>query len=320
MFEIVIGTDRTESVLVSTNFNCVPSVRPPRFPTRPHLLEDLGFTRRFRAEYRAQCSASFLPGFRLLSQSPPAEQQEPQVSRHPTVYSAQSAFKMVDIVPLSSYPSHLSLLPSIQTCNITNLPENYFLKYYLYHAMTWPQLSFVAIVRPDGKNASSQHPKVVGYVLAKLEEDIPASAPQHGHITSISVLRTHRRLGIAEKLMRLSARAMAEVYNAEYVSLHVRVSNKAALALYKDRLGFEVEKTEKGYYADGEDALQMKWTLDQFKKGLPGADGEGSEGVDEGGETGSMEKIEGKEKEKMFKVKVGRGLGVGDLVERNESK
>jgi hypothetical protein len=38
------------------------------------------------------------------------------------------------------------LLPSIQTCNITNLPENYFLKYYLYHALTWPQLSFVAVV------------------------------------------------------------------------------------------------------------------------------------------------------------------------------
>lgn len=108
--------------------------------------------------------------------------------------------KMVDIVPLSSYPSNIHLLPSVQTCNITNLPENYFLKYYLYHALTWPQLSFVAIVRG---NNSEKYPKVVGYVLAKMEEE-PTDGVQHGHITSLSVMRTHRRLGIAERLMRLS--------------------------------------------------------------------------------------------------------------------
>jgi peptide alpha-N-acetyltransferase len=122
---------------------------------------------------------------------------------------------MVDIVPLSSYPSYIDLLPSIQTCNITNLPENYFLKYYLYHALTWPQLSFVAVVRPKNGyksggsgpgiagDISGQYPKVVGYVLAKMEEE-PTDGVQHGHITSLSVMRTHRRLGIAERLMRMS--------------------------------------------------------------------------------------------------------------------
>lgn len=114
---------------------------------------------------------------------------------------------MVDIVPLSSYPSYIDLLPSIQTCNITNLPENYFLKYYLYHALTWPQLSFVAVVRPKNGYANGsvagEYPKVVGYVLAKMEEE-PTDGMQHGHITSLSVMRTHRRLGIAERLMRMS--------------------------------------------------------------------------------------------------------------------
>lgn len=122
---------------------------------------------------------------------------------------------MVDIVPLSSYPSYIDLLPSIQTCNITNLPENYFLKYYLYHALTWPQLSFVAVVRPRAGykpsstgagiagDVSGEYPKVVGYVLAKMEEE-PTDGNQHGHITSLSVMRTHRRLGIAERLMRMS--------------------------------------------------------------------------------------------------------------------
>lgn len=110
---------------------------------------------------------------------------------------------MVDIVPLSSYPSYISLLPSVQTCNITNLPENYFLKYYLYHALSWPQLSFVAVVRPKHNSLKNEYPKVVGYVLAKMEEE-PADGKAHGHITSLSVMRTHRRLGIAERLMKMS--------------------------------------------------------------------------------------------------------------------
>jgi ribosomal protein S18 acetylase RimI-like enzyme len=227
---------------------------------------------------------------------------------------------MVDILPLSSYPSHISLLPSIQTCNITNLPENYFLKYYLYHALTWPQLSFVAVVRTS---KPQKYPKVVGYVLAKMEED-PPDGVQHGHITSLSVMRTHRRLGIAERLMRLSQRAMAEVFNASYVSLHVRMSNTAALHLYRDTLGFEVEKVEAKYYADGEDAFAMRMDLTGMQiKDVPEVD----EDKDEGGDVGSLGKKGegaepnegGKEKERMVKVKVGRGLGVGDLVERNES-
>ena len=36
-------------------------------------------------------------------------------------------------------------IPHVQQTNITNLPENYFCKYYLYHAMSWPQLSYVAV-------------------------------------------------------------------------------------------------------------------------------------------------------------------------------
>lgn len=40
---------------------------------------------------------------------------------------------------------------------------------------------------------------------------------------------------------------MATVYKASYVSLHVRKSNRAALGLYRDTLGFTQKDTEKGY-------------------------------------------------------------------------
>ena len=35
-------------------------------------------------------------------------------------------------------------------------------------------------------------------------EEEPGDGIQHGHITSLSVMRTYRRLGLADKLMRQS--------------------------------------------------------------------------------------------------------------------
>lgn len=72
----------------------------------------------------------------------------------------------------------------------------------------------------------------------------------NGHITSLSVLRTHRKLGIAYQLMSATRRNlswgllifidkdMQEVFKADYCSLHVRVSNRAALGLYEGKLGY----------------------------------------------------------------------------------
>ncbi|KAJ3220268.1 N-terminal acetyltransferase A complex catalytic subunit ard1 [Dinochytrium kinnereticum] len=115
----------------------------------------------------------------------------------------------------------------MQNCNVMNLPENYQMKYYIYHAVSWPQLSHVAV---DAKG------RMVGYVLAKMEEE-PGESP-HGHITSLAVMRNFRRLGIAEKLMNQAQRAMVESFGAKYCSLHVRKSNRAALQLYRDTLKF----------------------------------------------------------------------------------
>ncbi|KAJ3576202.1 hypothetical protein NP233_g611 [Leucocoprinus birnbaumii] len=120
----------------------------------------------------------------------------------------------------------------------------------LYHAMTWPSLSYVA---EDHKG------RIVGYILAKMEEDLKDGEEPHGHVTSISVLRPYRRLGLAKKLMVQSQEAMATVYRGAYVSLHVRKSNRAALSLYRDTLGFTAQKLASD--ADGEDAYAMRLDL-----------------------------------------------------------
>ncbi|KAK1479878.1 acetyltransferase [Colletotrichum cuscutae] len=217
-------------------------------------------------------------------------------------------------------------LPLIQHANLENLPENYFLKYYLYHALSWPQLSYVAVDVSRPKRTPYDYPKIVGYVLAKMEEE-PTDGVAHGHITSLSVMRTHRRLGIAEKLMRQSQLAMVETFGARYVSLHVRVSNQAAIHLYRDTLGFKNEKTESKYYADGEDAYCMKLDLGYIREQIQderdreeeeAATGEAADEGEAVGDVGRDPNAPAADKKR--KVKVGRGLGVGELVEKNESK
>ncbi|KAF9490872.1 acyl-CoA N-acyltransferase [Pleurotus eryngii] len=143
-------------------------------------------------------------------------------------------------------------LPGMQATNLQNLPENYLMKFWIYHAATWPQISFVA---------EDQKGRIVGYVLAKIDDESADKGEVHGHVNSISVLRSYRRLGLAKKLMLLSQEAMADVYKASFVSLHVRKSNKAAIGLYRDSLGFEVVSVEQKYYGDGEDALNMRLTM-----------------------------------------------------------
>lgn len=50
-------------------------------------------------------------------------------------------------------------LLAMQAANLSCLPENYQMKYYFYHLLSWPNLSYVA---EDTNN------KIVGYVLAKM--------------------------------------------------------------------------------------------------------------------------------------------------------
>ncbi|KAL7538700.1 hypothetical protein ACHAXR_009427 [Thalassiosira sp. AJA248-18] len=169
--------------------------------------------------------------------------------------------------------SNVNDLIEIQQCNLWCLPENYQMKYYFYHLLSWPQLLWVA-EDYDGR--------IVGYVLAKMEED--ESKPPHGHITSLAVLRTHRKRGIATALMRRSQVEMADVFGAEFVSLHVRKSNRAAFHLYAETLKYEINDIERGYYADGEDAYDMRCTFGQNVK-------KGGEGEKEMNDADAVEKV-----------------------------
>lgn len=97
--------------------------------------------------------------------------------------------------------------------------------------------------------------RIVGYVLSKMEEE---ASVVHGHITSLAVLRPYRKLGLARRLMHCAHEAMKDTFEAQYVSLHVRESNTAAKHLYIESLGYTIHDIEAKYYADSEDAYDMR--------------------------------------------------------------
>ncbi len=82
---------------------------------------------------------------------------------------------------------------------------------------------------------------------------------REGHIVSVAVLPAWRRKGIASQLVEELYKIFRK-YGKKRVKLEVRLSNKAAIALYEN-LGFERQKIVKKYYEDGEDAAMMKKRL-----------------------------------------------------------
>lgn len=190
-------------------------------------------------------------------------------------------------------------VPSIQRCNLATLPENYNSQFYVSHMRQWPDLCLVAEhVTPSSQQKSRYNgfpgiihpkpePKIVGYVLGKVEQKsvggafplLPDSMNAHdrdafyehyesqqqqhsesvGHVTSLAVLQDHRRCGLAGALMK-QLHYHLEARDASAVGLHVRKSNVAAAKLYESD-GYSFENIIPQYYQDGEDAYFMRKIL-----------------------------------------------------------
>ena len=95
--------------------------------------------------------------------------------------------------------------------------------------------------------------EAVGYVCGEtLFED--------AEIARVAVIKAHRRKGYGEKLLTAFENAVF-ARGARAVFLEVRASNVAALSLYTKN-GFSQTRVRKRYYADGEDAVEMKKELE----------------------------------------------------------
>lgn len=90
--------------------------------------------------------------------------------------------------------------------------------------------------------------KIIGYLVGQLIFEM-------GDLFYIAVDSHYRGNGIGIQLMNFFMKD-AKSQGVEAISLEVRLSNEAAISLYK-RCGFQQIGTRKNYYADGEDAALM---------------------------------------------------------------
>ncbi|KAI9756855.1 MAG: hypothetical protein M4579_003691 [Chaenotheca gracillima] len=158
--------------------------------------------------------------------------------------------------------------------NLTNLDpltETYDLSFYLNYLAKWPSM-FNVVEGTSGE--------INGYIMGKLESSPRAfsqsehSLPWHGHITAVTIAPRARRMGFARKLCE-SLENISDEYNAWFVDLFVRESNKVAIGMYRT-MGYSVFRRVVEYYSDdpttgrsdGEDAFDMRKPLsrDKYRK------------------------------------------------------
>jgi len=105
---------------------------------------------------------------------------------------------------------------------------------------------------PEGFIVAEDKGKILGYAIGEVQKDC-------GKIISIAVYPIYRKKGIGKEL----ANFLIEYFkkkNLKKISLHVRKNNLAAISFYKN-LGFQILKTIKNYYQNGDDAYLMKRNL-----------------------------------------------------------
>jgi ribosomal-protein-alanine N-acetyltransferase len=144
-------------------------------------------------------------------------------------------------------------LESVTRINEACLPENYTDIFFIDLHRRYPETFVVA----------EENGHAAGYIMCRIEAGLASlgltGMVKKGHVVSIAVMPEHRRKGVADALMTTAMEGMRK-YNAKQCYLEVRVTNEAAVGLYK-KLGFEISRTVRGYYADGEDAYVMSRKL-----------------------------------------------------------
>jgi ribosomal-protein-alanine N-acetyltransferase len=144
-------------------------------------------------------------------------------------------------------------LEAVMQINRECLPENYTPLFFMNLYKRFPETFIVA----------EANKKIAGYIMCRIETGIPSfkllGITRRGHVISIAVLPNHQQKGVGYALIRESMQAMVN-YKAKECYLEVRTSNLPAVGLYK-KLGFEIARTSKNYYADGEDAFVMSRQL-----------------------------------------------------------
>lgn len=137
--------------------------------------------------------------------------------------------------------------------NLDPLTETYNCSFYMLYLASWPSLC---------ATMEDANGRMMGYILGKAEGE---GKLWHGHVTAVTVSPEYRRLGVAKSLMDYLETTSSTLYNANFVDLFVRESNKVAQQMYT-KLGYTVYRRVLDYYAGEEDAFDMRKALPRDKK------------------------------------------------------
>ncbi|ELA41574.1 uncharacterized protein VICG_01438 [Vittaforma corneae ATCC 50505] len=150
---------------------------------------------------------------------------------------------------------------SLDLANLDAKSENFTFSYYMGYLLNHPCDFFT--VRSFFPFLS-QHTSMIftnpilGYAFGRKE----LKEKLCYHLSAISVAPSARELGIGTKLMRLFE-CTGNSYEAWFIDLFVRESNKLAISFYK-RLGYVVYRTIFDYYMyPRENAFDMRLSLDK---------------------------------------------------------
>ena len=105
---------------------------------------------------------------------------------------------------------------------------------------------------PEGFIVAEDKGKILGYAIGEVQKDC-------GKIISIAVHPAWRKKGIGKKLANFLIEHFKKE-NLKKISLHVRKNNLAAISFYQN-LGFQILKTIKNCYQNGDDADLMSKNL-----------------------------------------------------------
>uniref|UniRef100_A0A0N4Z3H2 N-alpha-acetyltransferase 20 n=1 Tax=Parastrongyloides trichosuri TaxID=131310 RepID=A0A0N4Z3H2_PARTI len=141
--------------------------------------------------------------------------------------------------------------------NLDIMTETYTCGYYLNYVTSWPEYCVTA---EDYDNT------IMGYVFGKSE--VSGNLPWHGHVTALTVAEDYRRLGLGS-IMMAGLEKTSDIQDCYFVDLFVRVSNDAAVNMYK-KLGYTIYNRIKNYYSGerDEDAYDMRKCLSADPNGI----------------------------------------------------
>lgn len=140
-------------------------------------------------------------------------------------------------------------LEEVMSINRACLPENYSPYFFMNLFERYPFAFIVA----------AQEKSLAGYIMCRIETGFSSFSllgiSKKGHVVSIAVLPKFQHKGIGSALMKETMKNM-RLYKAKECYLEVRISNISAVGMYK-KLAFDIVRTIRRYYADGESAYVM---------------------------------------------------------------